>query len=344
MSWDSHLVLPGIIPSVDQVGGGSDLGEALVDLYRWQASTWPRLQRSLDGLLSVRARTLTVGGRDVTLQWNPGRETSTTAKIDEASLQARPCFLCPRNLPAEERGVPFGDHLVVLVNPAPITPLHLVVSHREHRPQELDGVLDHAIAFTDAAGGLLTVFYNGPRCGASAPDHVHLQAVEAGSTPDERIVASQLDRREPIGRLLCDRRGLQVWYDTGSSRTLLILRGRSVQVAEGIRGVMDAMSTLLGSEDEPPVNLLLTSDGQRVTALMYPRGAHRPACYSDEGDGRVLISPGALDMAGLVITVRRADFDRVDEDRMRRIYVETALDSVVSERLEVEVQRRFEHG
>ena len=346
MSWSDHLVQPGIVPSVDRVAEGGDLGEALVDLYHWQAGTWPRLGQSLRGLLSVRTRTLALGERDVAVQWNPGRETSTTAKVDTASLQARPCFLCPENLPPEEQGVPFGEHFVVLVNPAPITALHLVVSDRQHRPQELDGVLADAIAFTEAAGGRLTVFYNGPLCGASAPDHVHLQAVEAGSTMDERVVAGWIAHgwEGSTGRVLCDRPGLRAWCDTGSSRTLLVLHGLAAQVESGIRIAMDAMNDLLGSAREPPVNLLLTSTGKRITALMYPRGAHRPSCYFAEGEDLVLISPGALDMAGLVITVRRTDFERLDAVLMRQIYEETSPDPRFAEQLEIAVRRRLEHG
>jgi len=346
VSWDDHRVAHGDIPSVDQAADGGDLGDALADFYRWQAATWPRLSRSLDGLADVRTRTLTLGDRDVTLQWNPGRETSTTAKIDRVSLAARPCFLCPDNLPPEEKGVPFGDDLVVLVNPAPITPFHLVVSHREHRPQELDGVLADAIGFAIATSGRLTVSYNGPFCGASAPDHLHLQAVEAGSTCDERIVARRCTSggREAPGRVICQGAGLSAWCDTGSERTLLVFHGSAGPVERGVRTVMAAMADLMGATGEPPVNLLLTADGEQVTALVYPRGAHRPDCYSAEGDAQCLISPGALDMAGLVITVRRMDFERVDEDWMRQIYRETSLDPALSDLLVAEAQRRLARG
>jgi len=346
VSWDDHLVRPGVVPAIDGVERGGDLGQALEDHYRWQASTWPRLASSLEELGEVRTRVLTLGERDVILQWNPGRETSTTARIDRASIEARPCFLCPENLPPQERGVPFGAGLVVLVNPAPITPLHLVVSHRQHCPQQLDGVLADAIEFAGAAARKLTVFYNGPRCGASAPDHLHLQAVAAGSTQDERVIESRLANGDPeaVGRPLLEQRGLRAWCNTESSRTLFVLYGPGRRVEWGIRAVMGTLAELTDASEEPPVNLLLRGVGDGIVALLYPRGEHRPQCYGAKGDDQVLISPGALDMAGLVITVRRRDFERVDEDLLRQIYRETSVDGDLACAVEIEARRRLEGG
>ena len=203
-AWAPKILSHGIAPDVDAALSRGDMGRALRVFHRWQAGTWPRLGESLDGLAAIRTREVALGGRKLTVQWNPGRRASTTAKVDAASLRSRSCFLCPDNLPVEEVGIPWGDRLVVLANPAPIAPLHLVVAHRDHTVQRLDGVLGDAIAFARATAGHLMVFYNGPTCGASAPDHLHLQAIEAGSTVDERIITCRLAGcgREPVGRVL----------------------------------------------------------------------------------------------------------------------------------------------
>ncbi len=322
------------------------LGEVVPGFVSWQARRWPRLARALDDLEAVRTRDVRVGGRTVTLQWNPGRAASTTARVEAGAVAARPCFLCPRNLPPEERGLAHGDDLVLLANPAPVAPLHLVASHRDHVPQALEPVLRPALELARATAGVLTVFYNGPRCGASAPDHLHLQALSAGSTPDERSVTCRLAGcgREPVGRELVRRPGLHGWLDDGSSRCLVVLQGLLDPVDAALRDVLEELGRLDDGTSEPPLNLLLSAEGVLLTALLYPRGAHRPACYHAEGAARRLISPGAVDMAGLVIAVRREDFEALGAADLARIFEETALDRERTAALERALRARWSDG
>jgi hypothetical protein len=341
--WPPKFLSQGIAPEVDRAMAAGDFGGALRAFHAWQSGTWPQLRDALEGLGAVRTREVPLGGRPLTVQWNPGRRTSTTAKVDAASVRARPCFLCPDNLPSEEVGIPWGDDLVVLANPAPIGPLHLVIAHREHVPQRLDGVLQRTIAFARAAAGHLTVLYNGPTCGASAPDHLHLQAIEAGFTVDERIVTCRLAGcgREPVGRQLIARSGLHAWFNLESARSLFVFRGTSEAVEHGLRTALDVMADHLPGGVEPPVNLLVSAEGILVTALLYPRGGHRPACYSAEGDEQILISPGALDMGGVIITIREQDFVRVDTQLMETIFGETSLAAGPAEAIADELERRL---
>jgi len=311
--------------------------------HAWQTERWPRLRDSLRALDDVETRVLSLGSRRVTLQWNPGRVASTTAKVDAASLRARPCFLCPGNLPPEEFGLAAGEDLVLLANPAPIVPLHLVAAHRSHRTQALAPVLDAAVALAAATAGHLMVFYNGPRCGASAPDHIHLQAVESGWTPDEALAGPGI-ARQAGGRVLFDGGEVEVLALRGSSRVLTVIRGSARGVAAAVGRAMEALGAVTEPADEPTANLLLTGDSGAVTALLYPRGAHRPACYTAEGPEQRLISPGALDMAGLVITVREQDYRGVDEETLAGIFEETSLDEGRADRYEDELERRLHHG
>ena len=334
--WASHLAPAGI------ADGPEPLGSRLRAFHRWQAERWPRLASALGALDRTETRDVQLGSRVATLQWNPGRVASTTARIDEASLRARACFLCPDNLPVEEFGIPFGNRLMLLANPAPIMPLHLVAAHRSHSPQRLDPVLDDAIALAEATEGKLTVFYNGPRCGASAPDHIHLQAVAAGLLPDERRMVDGPGER--TGRLLGHTDDLDVWSERGSSRVLTVFRGSAGRIARGLRLAMSALDEAAGGQQEPAVNLLLSARGDRITALFYPRGAHRPRCYAAAGADRCLISPGALDMAGLVITVRRRDYDGVDGDRLEEIFSETSLAPAATGAYERILERRLADG
>jgi len=324
------------------VGSGLD-GEALRRFHAWQAACWPRLAEALVGLRAIETREIEMGDRPVSLQWNPGRVTSTTANVDKRAVEARPCFLCPGSLPPEEKGVAFGEDLIFLANPAPIVPLHLVVAHRGHVPQRIGPALRPVIEAAQAAQGVLTVFYNGPRCGASAPDHLHLQAVETGSCPDERIVTCRLAGcgREPVGRVLVKRPGLHIWSNRGAARTMVVMRGLADAVERGLRVAIDGLAELNGGGEEPPLNLLVSAEGVLVTALLYPRGAHRPACYFADGADQCLVSPGALDMAGLVITVRRQDYERIGPEWMEQIYRETAIEPALADRLERLLEQRL---
>jgi len=346
VDWKPKILSRGTAPDVDRALDEGQYGLALRRFHAWQAGTWPRLATSLDGLNAVRTRDVSLGGRNLTVQWNPGRRASTTARVDAASLQSRACFLCPDNLPVEEVGVPFGEDLVILANPAPIAPLHLVAAHRDHTAQALDGVLGGALDLAVAAAGHLMVFYNGPTCGASAPDHLHLQAIEVGSTVDERIITCRLAGcgREPVGRVVVQRPGLHAWFSLESERCLFVFRGLAEGVEDGVRAVMEAMDDVLQCDAEPPVNLLMSAEGKLVTALLYPRGGHRPACYTAEGDEQILISPGALDMAGLIITIREEDYRRVDADLMTTIFGETSLPAEPSEAIAAALEQRLRHG
>jgi len=314
----------------------------LAAFLAWQAERWERLWEALEGLSAVRTRTIDLPDRPARVQFNPGRTTSSTASVDASSVAARPCFLCPENLPKEERGLPFGKDLVVLANPAPIGPLHFVVAQRTHRPQALEPVLDDAADFA-VVFPEVAVFYNGPRCGASAPDHVHLQAIGRGVMPDEARFSEALAAgRDPAPPLARSER-LGVWYDR-RLRATLYLAGDPASVTAGVREAVAAFAEVTGDAAEPMLNLVLFSAGLGIGALLYPRGVHRPACYFAEGPEQCLVSPGAVDMAGNVITVRETDYRRLEPDLLTRIFAETTLSPSTARRLEEALVRRLSDG
>jgi hypothetical protein len=317
----------------------TEVPPGLAGFHAWQAERWPRLQVALEGLALVRTRPVDLPDRPATVQFNPGRTTSSTARVDASAVAARPCFLCPENLPEEERGLAFGADLVVLANPAPIGPLHFVVAQRAHRPQALHPVLDDAVALA-AAFPEVAVFYNGPRCGASAPDHIHLQAIGRGMMPDEVRFSDALLRGRDPAPPLAGTETVRAWCDR-RLRATLYLAGPPAGVAEGVRAAVSALAEVNDAEAEPMFNLVLAAVGSRLSALFYPRGAHRPACFFAEDPERCLVSPGAVDMAGGVIAVREVDFERLDTGLLSAIFAETTLPPAIAEDLEVEFVQRF---
>jgi hypothetical protein len=302
LSWERHLA--------PQAG---PLPERIRAFWEWQTERWPRLADARRALGDVRTRTVRVAERDVRLQWNPARAVSSTAKVDPASIAARPCFLCPSSLPPEEHGLPWGDW-IVLPNPAPILDPHLVVAHRDHTPQDVRRALRPLLDLAVESG--MTALYNGPRCGASAPDHLHLQLVAAGALPDERGDG----------------------FVEGAGRVVLAVSGT---VAEVERALLDAIELLPSDGQEPRLNLVATRAGDGVRALLFPRGAHRPACFFAEGPERRVVSPGVIDMAGTVVLVRAEDFDVLDGPAIERIYGEVTLPADARGAWEDALRRRW---
>ena len=336
--WASR-VLP---PEQLHLQGDADLGAALVAFHCWQAAHWPRLRQANKELSrGVWSRAMTLHGRRFLVQWNPTRQVSTTAQVDAHSIARRPCFLCPANLPPEERAFSLGTSLLALANPAPILPQHLVLVHREHRPQRILPVLGEFLALPLATAGRFCVFYNGPRCGASAPDHLHLQAARAGLLPAELATRSALNKGELPGETLLVEPHLRAW-SVGQAPVLLGLEGDPAAVAAAIQATV----ALLGARDpaaqEPGLNLLAFGWRRSLVALLFPRRAHRPACFFGPTP-RCVVSPGAIDMAGLLITVRRQDFAYLDQSLLAEIYRETSWPAATWLQLQPALQERLNH-
>lgn len=298
-------------------------------LWRRQLAEWPMLRKGLDGLRQSKTRTFNVAGSQVVIQFNPVRAGSASAKVDAASLAARPCFLCPENRPAEQRAVEYGRDWMVLCNPFPIFDPHFTIINREHAPQRLASCAETILKLAHDFQGCYSVFYNGPLCGASAPDHLHLQASPAGVTPFERELAAELcvDRARNGHRWIDWVRAgdVQVGITTPGRRAAVVMIGHA---ADTVRETLDEVLTLLGqirpAEPEPMMNLFAEFVDGRWLIWLYPRQAHRPSNYGKDPD-QFLVSPGAADLAGLLITPKKEDFDRMTAEDIKRFYDEVLL-------------------
>lgn len=335
--WSPHLVTP-----EEVVGARADaipFSELLDAFLEWQTPRWPLLQKMRGALAEVEQRTVQVGDHSVIVQFNPGRTVNSTAKVDAASIEKRPCFLCAENLPPEEKGLAFGAHSVILANPFPIMPVHFVIARREHRPQDADVALDALLDIALGADGALTVFYNGPTSGASAPDHLHLQAVGGGSMPEENHALEALASGQLPGVPVFESPQVRVWSDTSAERWVVGFVGQRHEVARAVRASIATLSD--GSGAEPPLNLVATAARPgEIVVLLFPRAAHRPAMfYADDPDRRV-VSPGAIDMAGVIVTVRHEDYARLRPQDLAQIFSEVSRPAE-TDRLRTELARRL---
>jgi hypothetical protein len=256
----------------------------------------------------MRTRVLDTRDIQVVVQANPGRRASVHARVDPASVAARPCFLCPDNMPVEERGVAVGD-LLVLPNPFPVLDDHVSIPSREHAPQRLLGregdLLDLAVALAPD----MLVFYNGPQCGASAPDHFHFQAGAHAGVPLVEQIPADGDEVEWV-----QRSGIRGILLRGSGRGAVIRRLRQVMAALPV-----------GDGGEPMVNVVALHRESLHNVFLFPRVRHRPAYYFAAEPERISASPAALEMMGILVLADVDHIDRVDAERVRTIFSEVCI-------------------
>ena len=263
--------------------------QAIEQLFKDQLSGWTLARNNYKSLEQTKTRTLDVDGRSFKVQFNLGRITSV--KANHESIQDRPCFLCKENRPAEQRGISFGGCYTILVNPYPIFPRHLTIATAEHTPQLIQSrfgdMLDLAQELDD-----YIIFYNGPRCGASAPDHFHFQAGYKGVLPIEN------DRYKY--NAIC--------IESENKQEML---NRFKEIYEDLPTPPD--------HPEPMMNLLTLFENGQWTTWIFPRTKHRPACYADHGDTQLLITPGSVEMGGLFITPLEKDFNKITAENIAHI-------------------------
>ena len=300
-----------------------------------QLAKWQTARTNHEALNQIETRRFELAGNTITVQFNPARAVSTCAKVDKSSIEARKCFLCPENKPNEQDEIiiSLDEPFSLRINPYPILPGHLTISSLKHQDQvladktirQLPGKLISWLEEYFASGYVL--FYNGAKCGASAPDHFHFQAVKQSDVPViqqwERLMERAVREKEiktengntyssfQITSYICP---IQVFICNHSADIL----------PEMINQYLESLPLHEG-ESEPRYNLFAWQNKPRgFTMAYFPREGHRPACYTATGGEQLLVSPGALDMAGLLVTPRKEDFDKITESDITQIYKEVA--------------------
>ena len=312
----------------------SPKSQALSRFFDRQLEQWPLARENFRNLHDVETREL---GDTLKAQFNPARIVSTGASIDKAALAKRPCFLCAENRPPEQMAKSLDGKFELLVNPYPILPHHFTIPSRRHQPQTIlqNYGLMHRL-LTDYPE--LMVFYNGPKCGASAPDHAHFQAGSSGQVP---LLASW----ERLSRNLTT---LLQLNDTDSLSLLgnyvcpaFLIKTRNNESDEQLFGLLYQALPLQADDTEPMLNIVSWRHADDYLSVVFPRRKHRPDCYSATGEGQLLVSPGALDMAGLIITPRRQDFERLTAEAAEEILREVALTDTEAQAVAERVKRAY---
>lgn len=290
--------------------GKADIMEdsSISRFFNRQLEVWTDARHRFRDLKHVETRQFS---DQLKLQWNPARIVSTGAKIDKKTLGERPCFLCDKNRPKEQMSKQIDEKFHLLVNPFPILSVHFTIPARKHQPQLIYKNYGEMHRFISLHSDLM-VFYNGPKCGASAPDHLHFQAGTNGILPLQTNW-QRLSRNLTDIISLNDEEKISVVRDFIVPAFVII--SKSAESDEALfRRLYKAMPQR-GDETEPMMNIISWRKGEEFISVVIPREKHRPEAYFAEGDAQFVVSPGALDMSGLIITPREEDFRKLTEEK-----------------------------
>ena len=312
--------------------------QATERLLEEQIASWKTAYDNYAALSGVLVREIEVGRTTFKAQFNPARIVSSGAKVDARSISERRCFLCAENRPAEQHEVDFGERYTILVNPFPIFPRHLTIPDKAHTEQLIGGrfgdMLDLAKALPD-----YTIFYNGPRCGASAPDHAHFQAGNKGFMPIES------DWRKMRCQKIVESGGtVLLRVDDGTPRTMLVVESAEREGAVRMFETIYSALTVKEGEQEPMMNVLAMYEDGKWVVFIFPRAKHRPDCYFAEGDDKMLISPASVDLGGVFIFPLERDFSRITAEEIMQILSEVSLSPAELDRVSAKIVAAYSCG
>ncbi|MEG1748903.1 MAG: DUF4922 domain-containing protein [Tannerellaceae bacterium] len=310
----------------------------VTEMLAKQLATWPLAAANFHSLEEVQTRSFDMNGFTVRVQFNPARIVSSAAKVDSNSIRARRCFLCPDNLPMEQERLSFGSHYLVLCNPFPIFPEHFTIPSRRHADQVILPRLEDLLELSRRLDAF-TLFYNGPRCGASAPDHAHFQAGTRSFMPIDDEVDEQVRK---FGSLVLSEKEGSLYTLTHYLRNGFVIKAVTLSAAVALFHRVYAALEVKEGESEPMMNLFCNYGQEGWRLIIIPRRQHRPWQYAATGVDHLLTSPGAADVGGLFITPLEEDFRKLSPELLRDVYRQVCLGDAEIEEIAISIKRQSE--
>ena len=297
----------------------NNYSEQVEKLIEQQLVVWQTPRDNYAALQNVEVKEFKVKRSTIKVQFNPARIVSSAAKVDNKSLKERKCFLCAANRPEVQEGIAWGENYTILINPFPIFPKHLTIPCNDHTDQRILSRIGDMMAIAKDLPGY-TLFYNGPKCGASAPDHMHFQAGNRGFLGFETDYLAA-DKKEVISNA-----GATLSLLSGLANAAFLIEAVEIDAATELFVTLYNALEIPEGEEEPMLNILCWSEEGKWKVAVFPRRKHRPACYSAEGDANILISPASVDMGGVFIPPLEKDFKKITADDLEQILDEVCLD------------------
>lgn len=288
------------------------------ELLQKQLQVWGLAQGNYKDLGTVKSKEVQFDGFSITVQFNPARIQSSNAKVDAKSIQERKCFLCPANLPEVQEGIKYGEDYQLLVNPFPIFSQHFTIPTFAHTDQL---ILDRIGDMLDLAKTLdaYSLFYNGPKCGASAPDHAHFQAGIKGFMPIEK------DVKTITKEIVLEKEGITLFALRNYLRNSFLIEATDrIKAVDTFKKIYSLLEVKEG-EQEPMINVIAWYETDKWFLVVLPREVHRPKCFFAEGEDNILISPASVDLGGVFITPQEKDFNKISAKDIQNILEEICL-------------------
>lgn len=303
--------------NMKQNSNGS-LCEEMALLFGEQKEEWNFLNQKFNNLLNIETREIKFDNFSIVLQFNPDRIHSTSADIDKHLVQPKECFLCGENRPPEQRGIQYRKYFELLCNPYPILKDHFTVVKRKHTSQSLVLHLVEFLHITKDIGEKFTLFYNGPRCGASAPGHMHFQAITKDVLPIEKdfellrsgFIKSKYSNDKISVNLCKNYMRYFIAIESSSNKEIILF----------FKTLNNILKKLTAPGQEPLMNVLANYENESWRLIIFPRAKHRPSHYFETGDKQIMVSPAAVDLGGLVITPRKSDYDKITKENLVDIF------------------------
>ena len=299
-----------------------DFSEKARALVQEQKADWDLVGLNYEGLRNIKVKTFDFIDYSIDVQYNPERIVSSIAKLDEQSIEERSCFLCRNNLPSSQRWIPYGIDYVILVNPFPIFPEHLTIVNTKHTNQR---IFENFEMMLDLASHLskFVIYYNGPKCGASAPDHLHFQAGIKGFIPIENDFSNEICCREV--RTID---GIKISHWPEYQRGIITMTGNSKSNLMGcFNRIYHQLQLAKNDQPEPMLNIIASFERKAWIVHIFPRTSHRPRQFYETGERQIVLSPASVDMGGLLVTPREVDFLKITEEDVIDIFEQVCFDT-----------------
>lgn len=291
----------------------NNFADAAKVLLKNQKENWKQLFEGYQSLRNVKIKNFSFDGFEIRVQHNSKRIVSSSAKVDNESIKKRECFLCNENLPKEQKGIIYNKKYIILGNPFPIFPEHFTLSYSKHSPQRIENSFGDLLLLARDLSEYYTVFYNGPECGASAPDHLHFQAGTKNFMPVEEEF-NQLKLK--YGKLLYESNNLSFnVFDDGLRRFLSLESNDLELLKNSFKVFYNTYSEFSDSKVEPMMNILAVYEKNMLwRVLIFLREKHRPSFFYDKGESNFLWSPAAVDLGGVCIIPKQENFNDISRN------------------------------
>ena len=308
---------------LSKYGLSKSLNEKVLTLVKQQKASWELAKNNYVALEKIQNKTFDFGHFIVRIQFNAERIRSSSAKTDSKSISERPCFLCLENLPGEQKGILVQDKYIILINPYPIFSEHIVINGLKHAEQQIlpyfSDLLDLSKELPD-----FNVFYNGPKCGASAPDHFHFQAIGKGNLRIEQEFETLLNIHSEV--VVQHENVKIIAVDKYLRNFVAIISSEKKLIEEKFKQIYNLLD--LRNGEEPMMNILCSFIGNEWRVVIFPREKQRPSHFFREGEDKIVIGLAAVEMGGILVLPREEDFNKITKTEIEEIYGEVTLNQV----------------